>query len=385
MEDPLKTFRLNTLTYDTKPASFIATRCLQELAIQNANQFPEAAKIIQNHFYVDDLLTGDDSLEKLIMLRDQVVKILNQGGLVLRKWASNHPALIPNTHGGKESDLNVRLDKNTFTKTLGLLWNPGCDSLKYEVKTIQIPKQVTRRDILSKTAQVFDPLGLVAPVIVKAKVILQHCWTLKIGWDDTVPANIFRAWTQLLQELYHIHEISIPRYIMQVNATNIQLHGFSDASQVAYGAALYLIITNNEGKHQTHLICAKSRVAPLKTVSLPRLELCAALLLARLGSVVIKALDITIHKTFLWTDSTITFAWINSLSANLQTFVGNRVAEIQTLTTVNEWHHVRSESNPADVLSRGALPGELKGHPLWWHGPAWLSQTSEQWPLFDIN
>jgi hypothetical protein len=121
-EDPLKTYRLTTLTYGTKSASFIATRCLKELALQNVNRYPEAAKAIQQDFYVDDLLTGGDSLENLITLRDQIIQILAHGGFILRKWAANHPALIPNSH---EPNLNVSFDKDAYTKTLGLFWNPN--------------------------------------------------------------------------------------------------------------------------------------------------------------------------------------------------------------------------------------------------------------------
>ncbi|KAH0816655.1 hypothetical protein GEV33_006136 [Tenebrio molitor] len=128
-EDPLKTYRLTTLTYGTKPASFLATRCLKELALQNVNHYPEAAKAIQQDFYVDDLLTGGDSLENLITLRDQIIQILAHGGFLLRKWAANHPALIPDSH---EPNLNVSFDKDAYTKTLGLFWNPNHDSLRYQ-------------------------------------------------------------------------------------------------------------------------------------------------------------------------------------------------------------------------------------------------------------
>ncbi|KAH0815220.1 hypothetical protein GEV33_007571 [Tenebrio molitor] len=159
-EDPLKTYRLTTLTYGTKPASFIATRCLKELALQNVNQYPEPAKAIQQDFYVDDLLTGGDSLENLITLRDQIIQILAHGGFLLRKWAANHPALIPNSH---EPNLNVSFDKDAYTKTLGLFWNPNHDSLRYQVKQCDIPKRLTKREIL------------------------QQCWSLKIGWDDLLP------------------------------------------------------------------------------------------------------------------------------------------------------------------------------------------------------
>lgn len=382
IEDPLKTFRLTTLTYGTKPASFIATRCLKELALQNSTKYPEAAKIIQQDFYMDDLLTGADSIEKLIILRDQINEILAQGGFILRKWAANHPSLIPNTH---EPNLNVSLDKDIYTKTLGLFWNPSIDSLSYRVKPLSIPERLTKREILSKTAQVFDPLGLVSPVIVKAKILLQQCWSLKIGWDDVLPKNICNSWFQIVHELGHLNNIQIPRNVIQVKPKQIQLHGFGDASQSAYGAAIYLRVTDNSDNHQIHLLCSKSRVAPLRVVSLPRLELCAALLLARLFNTVLKTINVKIDQQFLWTDSTIVLAWISCASSSLQTFVGNRVSEIQSLTDTKNWRHIRSEQNPADVVSRGAFPEELKTNIIWWNGPEWLSHDINIWPVSYVN
>jgi hypothetical protein len=225
----------------------------------------------------------------------------------------------------------------------------------------------------------------VAPVVVKAKIILQQCWSLKIGWDDLLPVSIYCAWVRILQELAHLNEIEIPRNIIKSSPVQVQLHGFGDASQIAYGAAVYLRTTDHSGNHQVHLICAKSRVAPLRAVTLPRLELCAALILSRLFNTVLRTINVKIDQQFLWTDSTVVLAWINSTSSNLQTFVGNRGSEIQTLTDAKDWYHVKSESNPADVLSRGALPGQLKTNKLWWNGPDWLSENNDTWPVSNIN
>jgi hypothetical protein len=208
---------------------------------------------------------------------------------------------------------------------------------------------------------------------------------LKIGWDDLLPESIYCAWVKILQELAHLNEIQIPRNIIKSNPVQVQLHGFGDASQIAYGAAVYLRTTDHSGNHQVHLICAKSRVAPLRAVTLPRLELCAALTLSRLFNTVLRTINVKIDQQFLWTDSTVVLAWINSTSSNLQTFVGNRVSEIQTLTDAKDWYHVKSESNPADVLSRGALPGQLKTNKLWWNGPDWLSENNDTWPVSNVN
>jgi hypothetical protein len=173
-----------------------------------------------------------------------------------------------------------------------------------------------------------------------------------------------------LQELAHLIEIEIPRNIIKSSPVQAQLH---------------LRTTDHSGNHQVHLICAKSRVAPLRAVTLPRLELCAALILSRIFNTVLRTINVKIYQQFLWTDSTVVLAWINSTPSNLQTFVGNRVSEIQTLTDAKDWYHVKSESNPADVLSRGALPGQPKTNKLWWNGLDWLSENNDTWPVSNIN
>ncbi|XP_063901935.1 uncharacterized protein LOC135121564 [Zophobas morio] len=386
IQDELKTFRLTTLTYGTKPASFIAIRCLHELALQFKSQYPEAAKIIQRDFYVDDLLTGHNSVEELIVIRDQIIEILKHGGFSLRKWASNHSELIPDTLS-HEQNLNIRLDKGEYTKPLGLLWNPYHDILNYSVRDFEynVSNQITKREILSKTAQIFDPLGLIAPVIVTAKIVIQRLWMLKIGWDEPVPETIQQTWQNLLRTFGSLNQINIPRNIIQINRIAIEMHGFGDASQVAYGAAVYLRVTDSSENSQTHLIAAKSRIAPLKTITLPRLELSAALLLTRLMNVVSQALHMEINRKYFWSDSTIVLAWIKGTPASYQTFVGNRISEIQTLSPKDGWYHVKSEDNPADIISRGCTPENLKNNSLWWHGPHWLNQNYSEWPIQNIN
>jgi hypothetical protein len=348
-----------------------------------------------------DLLIGADLFWNLLCQDRKEITLKNHNKLMLQ-----------NTHLGFIAGGSLNMNNNNSSSTCSLSLTSVTDILENQVQKffeleqcsnpseqkcfsneeimceqhfIQNTCRQTKREILSKTAQVFDPLGLVAPVVVKAKIILQQCWSLKIGWDDLLPETIYCAWVKILQELAHLNEIEIPRNIIKSSPVQVQLHGFGDASQIAYGAAVYLRTTDHSGNHQVHLICAKSRVAPLRAVTLPRLELCAALTLSRLFNTVLRTINVKIDQQFLWTDSTVVLAWINATSSNLQTFVGNRVSEIQTLTDAKDWYHVKSESNPADVLSRGALPGQLKTNKLWWNGPDWLSENNDTWPVSNVN
>ncbi|CAG7710011.1 unnamed protein product [Allacma fusca] len=229
-------------------------------------------------------------------------------------------------------------------------------------------------------ARLFDPLKWLAPVCIKFKIMFQDLWKNGQGWDDVVPPDINAQWDQIKSELPIIEDIRIPRSLSQPGCVQCELQGFSDASEVAYGAVVYLRTISSNGTVQIRLICSKTKVAPVKKVSLPRLELCGALLLTNLMELLIKTLAQLGPKVYCWTDSTIVLHWIRGESNRWQTFVANRVSRIQDSLPIAHWHHVRGKENPADCISRGILPAELLNHPLWWTGPSWLSQETIEYP-----
>ncbi|XP_026816104.1 uncharacterized protein LOC113555771 [Rhopalosiphum maidis] len=161
----------------------------------------------------------------------------------------------------------------------------------------------------------------------------------------------------------------------------MQIHGFADASEKAYGCCLYLKCSDNAGNHCSNLLCAKSKVAPMKTVSLPRLELCAAQLLTRVAYEIISKMQLKLSKHHYWTDFKVTLCWIKSTSKKWKTFVSHRVGEIQEKTSLTEWFHVKGSENPADIISRGCCTTELSRDTLWWHGPEWLIRNEENWSV----
>jgi len=163
--------------------------------------------------------------------------------------------------------------------------------------------------------------------------------------------------------------------------SKIQLHGFCDASEQAYGACIYV-----KGKNDsTALLCSKSRVAPLKALSLPKLELCGAVLLVRLMKKITNSLNIKICERYYWTDSNIVLAWLASPARRWKTFVSNRISEMQEHSSPSEWRHVKSKENPADLISRGVTPERLKDSKLWWMGPEWLSCSKNELHLKGVN
>lgn len=241
---------------------------------------------------------------------------------------------------------------------------------------------MTKRSLDSDVAKTFDVLGWYSPTIVKAKILLQILWLEKIGWDDPVPSAVLQEWSKWRTELPMLSEHHIPRcyYPREATITSTQLHGFSDASEKAYSGVIYLRMEDSNGAVHTSLITSKARVAPLKRLTIPRLELNGALIMAQLLSHCKDVLDLPLDVVHAWTDSTIVLAWLQGDPRRFKVYVGNRVAQILDLTPAGCWNHVMSEENPADCASRGDFPSKLLDHDLWWKGPPWLLLPPSEWP-----
>ncbi|XP_011859715.1 PREDICTED: uncharacterized protein LOC105557156 [Vollenhovia emeryi] len=363
-----------TLTYGTAPASFLATKVIQQLAKMEEERFPIGAKIACRDLYVDDLITGANSMEEALAIRAQITALLKGGGFALRKWTSNSEELLKGFPESSISNTILELDKDGTAKTLGIKWNPSKDVLQYTIG-VQAPQTsaCTKRSMLSSIAQIFDPLGLVGPVIVTAKIMIQKLWKLQIDWDESLPSEIYTEWINYVMKIQELNEFKVQRKAFVYGKdVQFELHGFCDASERAYGACIYVRSIDSHGGIQMHLLCSKSRVAPVRVITIPKLELCGAELLTRLMDKVKHALEIDIKKCYYWTDSSIVLHWIKATNKKLPVFVAHRVGEIQDLSAVDSWNHVGSKDNPADLVSRGAHPREVADSQLWWRGPSWL-------------
>lgn len=242
--------------------------------------------------------------------------------------------------------------------TLGLLWQQYSDELKYSIRKIEPSQDADKRVILSIVFQIFDPLGLPGPVIIQAKMLLQTLWKHKLTWDESLPFLLHTLWVQFQSQLPLLANTAIPRQVTCVNPVSVELLGFADASEKGYGTCIYFRSVDSSNNVHVRLVCAKSKVAPIKTISIPRLELCAAVRLTKLTADVVSAFSIQLTNVFYWTDSTITLAWIGKPPNILKTFVANRVSAIQR-NSLGDWNHVVSDSNPADLLSRGTNAEDL--------------------------
>jgi hypothetical protein len=334
-EEPIKTYQLNTVTYGMTSSPFLAIRTLQELARSEAKNFPNSYKMILRDFYVDDLLTGSSTVEELHKIRDDVTEILRRGGFELRKFRTNEPQ-----RNKSEKQELLSLAPQTNKKTLGLLWDNQHDVITFAYNDMSISRKITKRTVLSTISHLFDPIGLITPVTVTAKIILQRIWSLKLDWDESLPLDLHTTWVAFLRDFQFINQVQIPRKIISDRyPVNMQIHGFSDASQLSYGACVYLRCTMVDGTHSSNLICSKNRVAPLRPTTIPRLELCAAVLLIQLISKLKITLNLPISKYSYWTDSQIVIAWIKTEPHKLKTFIANRISKIQESSDMSDWSY----------------------------------------------
>ncbi|XP_018315341.1 uncharacterized protein [Mycetomoellerius zeteki] len=379
----IKGFELTTVTYGTSSASYLATRCLTYLAEQHEATFPVGSRCVRQDFYMDDMLTGADTITEAELIVKEVTQLLRLGLFELSKWASNCPQLLDYV-GGQHGD-SIVISSSEHPRVLGVLWSQANDKLGFSYKTNVDHHTVSKRAILSETAKLFDPLGVLGPIIVTAKIILQELWQAGCQWDESVPQAIQSRWLKFKSQLPEINRLQINRCVkFASDPRHVQIYGFCDASQCAYGACIY-VRTEGSNEYRLEILCSKSRIAPLKTVSLPRLELSAALLLAQLLEKVKDSFDLSQYDIFLWSDSTIALNWLTLPSRKWTAFVANRVGEIQRITRIECWAHVSSADNPADVLSRGLNPHELANSSLWWQGPAFLRSPQDKWPSGGFN
>ncbi|XP_063362899.1 uncharacterized protein LOC134651727 [Cydia amplana] len=381
--EPLKTLRLNTVTYGFSSASFLSTRCLWQLGEECADE--KIKIIIQNDFLVDDLLTGSDTEEELRYIKESVERALAAGCFPLRKYRTNLPSILHDSQNDSVGENKGSLIISSSSHTLGVGWDSEADVIHFPTQYSAKDGHTTKRSILSDSCKIFDPLGLLCLLTIIPKVLIQKLWIEKIDWDVPVPSYINESWQDFVNGLASLTSLQIPRNVLCDSPTHIEMHVFCDASSVAYAACIYLKSTNERGDVVVRLLCAKAKVAPVQATTIPRLELCACLLGAQLASAVSKTLRCQIAQKFYWTDSSIVIAWLKTNQTKLKTFVANRVAHILELTDGSEFRHVPTALNPADYPSRGVEARRLPDLHMWWTGPSFLYEPQNNWPQFSSN
>nr|CAI5839091.1 unnamed protein product [Callosobruchus analis] len=358
-QEEIQVYQLTVVGFGLKSSPFLALRTVKELLKREREKYPLAADYINRDLYMDDLVCSIPSSNEAQELYTEAMDLFAAGAFKLTKFSTNCASLLECIPKDRRALKDVTF--KTDTKILGMQWNPSKDILGF--KFDYPDAKCTKRNILSSVARCYDPLGIVAPVLFALKLLIKEMWRFNLDWDLEAPKSIQNRWTKVKKEIPVI------------------LIGFADASQVGYGGVVYLRSQTAGGKATVALVCAKSRISPSKLVSIPRLELCAALLLSKLMKYVLEVYTerIVVSDIFAFSDSSTVLQWLNCLDLK-DIFVANRVYQIKENLPMVQWRHIEGTENPADCLSRGLTPSQLVNHALWKSGPVWLKSSSDQWP-----
>ena len=357
---------------------FLSLFCLNRCAEDNRHEFPLVVEQVKNGFYMDNYCDSFPSVKIAKLRCESLATVLKRGSFILNEWASNSKRLLA---GFPAKDLaipflNLETESLPTGRMLGLFLDPNEDSFLYRVRVR--PEANTKREILREVASQSDPLGFILPVTITARALLQDIWLSGSSWDQPVAAPLLDIWKKWAAELPRIEELRIQRLIVPLSES-IELHCFGDASETACGAVLYAR-TEVDGKVYVNIIAAKAKVAPIKPLTIPKLELQAAVMVARLANKVKSVTRLTISATTYWTDSETTLRRIRSTTCRFQVYEANRIGEIKESTDPNQWRHVPGPMNPADDLSRGISALSLDSNHRFLRGPEFLYRPRSEWP-----
>ncbi|XP_052378933.1 uncharacterized protein LOC127931174 [Oncorhynchus keta] len=382
----LEEYRMTVHLFGAISSPSCANFALRKTAEDNCERYDEEViQTVKSNFYVDDCLKSVATEEQAIALTKNLRDVCSQGGFKLTKWVSNSRtvlASIPDEHKAKQiKEMDLDREKLPVERALGIRWNIESDAFTFRVTVKNRP--LTRRGILSTVSSIYDPLGFRAPFVLKAKQILQVLCKLKCGWDEVIPEEHSISWQRWLSELDQLSRFQIDRCMMPENFGQVktaQLHHFGDASEQGYGTASYLRFTNGMEKVHIAFILGKSRVTPLKQMTIPRLELAAATLAVRVDRMLKLELQIELEESTFWMDSQSVLKYIRNDTKRFHTFVVNRVGMIRDLSKAKQWRYLNSKHNPADDASRGLYVEMFLNSKRWHKGPEFLEKPETQWP-----
>ena len=372
-------FRMRVHLFGAVSSPGCANFGLQYIGANSKQTFPASSDFLRDDFYVDDGLHASDSPETAIEVLKGAIDVCADKGLRLHKIVSNSEQVrksVPSSALSKKVECALMSEDSPLSSepVLGMKWSVEADTLFFDIAKPDKPN--TRRGVLSSVASLYDPLGLLAPMILRGRSILQQACKDGLGWDEPLPFSLQERWEIWKEELELLNEIQVPRNLLpfpRSSLETLQLHHFSDASEIGYGQCSYLRSVSTTGEVHCGLLTAKGRVAPLKQMTIPRLELQAA----NLSVEIAKFLQTELHEPnlehFFWTDSEIVLAYLSNQTKRFHVFVANRIGNILRFSSPEQWNHVPSDQNPADLASRGKTLNELKNSE-WFSGPAFLKE-----------
>ena len=393
------TYVMNVVSFGDKPAGSIVAMALRNTAKEFQYQYPRATEVILKNTYVDDMIDSFPSVNEATKVTGEIDLILETGGFRIKEWLiadSSRASYIQKDDDEADGILNQR------SKVLGVIWNPLMDCFEYRIKLKFSPKHrkvrtgpdmkleqllenhnfpLAKRAVLSQVNGIYDPLVLATPFTMKAKVLLQCLWIGKskeLLWDDIIEEHERDEWIEFFVKLFQMENIEYPRCIKAISSVgHPTLIMFSDASERAYGACAYVRWQCLNGQYYCRLFTSIGKVAPLRKITIVRLELSAAVLAKRLAKFIGKESRLKFERRYFLVDSEIVRAMIHGFN----TFAGTRIGEIQEGTRVDEWYWIEGKQNVADFLTRGKVPDEIGKGTKWQNGPAFLYEEEELWPI----
>ncbi|XP_077073702.1 uncharacterized protein LOC143724510 [Siphateles boraxobius] len=382
----LQEYRMEVHLFGATSSPSCASYALRRCAEDNKNMFDAAVvDTILNNFYVDDCLRSVATEQEAVRLFQDLKAICQTGGFRLTKWTTNNRNVllsIPLEDRATEvKDFDLDQDSLAIKRALGVQWCIRSDQFKFHVHIEQKP--LTRRGILSIMSSVYDPLGMLSPVILPARNILQELCRQRTGWDETVPEHFAQQWTEWTEELQQLTDFGVDRCFKPPEfgkTMQARLHHFCDACETGYGTVTYLVQKNSSNQILCSFVLGKARVAPLKPPTIPRMELTAAALAVKVDVMLKKELQLPLSDSRFWTDSTAVLKYLANENIRFKTFVANKIAIILQASKVQQWSYVNTQLNPADCASRGQKVSVFMKNEVWIEGPVFLSKPEREWP-----
>ena len=376
-----ETFEWQRTMFGRADAPFIALYVIQNHAQKYSNKFKRTVDSVINSFYIDDLADSRDDPEEVKTLVSELSQMFSEASMKIHKWMTNCEPIMYSVFDTLSDSVKKNLLEETLpmTKLLGMSWDVKKDTLCYEIDIQDIHDEdpCTKRIILKALARIYDPLGLLDPFVITARVIFQKVWAHGYGWDDEVPTQLKREWLFWYRQVQSLRKIAFVRHLGIV--PNFSLHVFCDASIEAYAAVIY-VRTQVAEEISTCLIMSKTRVTPLKGRTIPQLELMAGTIGVRLAAKIASVMKYDMAKITFWSDSYNVLYWIKRAAKYYKPFVSNRLGEIQSVTKPSQWRYVPSKLNSADLPSRGLSVEDLIENDMWWYGPPFLKLCEADWP-----
>lgn len=422
----VKTYAMTSLIFGASCSPFIAQFVKNKNALRYESSMPDAVAAIHKQHYMDDYIDSLPNESAAVEMVKNITHIHSQGGFNIVNWNTNCAPVLDGLPKESLGTAAVKFRMNQegeSERTLGLLWYPTDDSLGFDISFKRIPERLvngtqkpTKREMLRIIMSIFDVYGFLSPFTIKGKIMLQDTWRSDLNWDDLITNELSEKWVKWLEQLRDLSTLRLPRYYRAAAAAesesemhdarpppppppsstqryltndscerafdthdyiNLQLHVFCDASTRGMCAVAYWRWTNKDVR--IAFIASKCRVAPVKHTSMPRLELQAALLAARLTDTIKREHRLTVANTYLWSDSSTVLHWIRNDARNYKTYVAHRLGEIDELTNKKDWRYVPTKKNVADLATRDTCDVTIF-QKEWFRGPTFLYSDEEMWP-----